>query len=155
MQTEVTGDNLRTFLPDAIELARQGEAVYHSMPSQQVQSMQSAFWLARQLRIVLEDCVQSAPPPARVQLIEALARAIDSSGNNALSKCTVVIGEGAGMDVLGRIWLPYDLPQVLAVLPFSMICIPFQSAARYQLAHSLVPPPLLQTILSMQTILST
>lgn len=112
LQVEVTGETLSTFLPDAIELARQGEAAHHSMPSQQLQSMQSAFWLARQLRIVLEGCVKSAPPQARVQLLEALARAIDSSGNDALSKCTVVIGEGAGMDILGRIWLPYDLPQV-------------------------------------------
>lgn len=112
MQADVTGDNLRTFLPDAIELARQGEAVHHSMPSQQLQSMKSAFWLARQLRIVLEECVTSQPPQARVHLMEALARAMDASGNDALKQCTIVIGEGAGMDVLGRIWLPYDLPQV-------------------------------------------
>lgn len=127
MQTEVSGEHLSTFLPDAIELARQGEAVHHSMPSQQLQSMQSAFWLARKLRIVLEECVQSAPPQTRVQLVEALARAIDSSGNDALSKCTVVIGEGAGMDILGRIWLPYDLPQVAlalpVVVPYTVLCV--------------------------------
>ena len=97
------------------------------MPSQQLQSMQSAFWLARKLRIVLEECVQSAPPQTRVQLVEALARAIDSSGNDALSKCTVVIGEGAGMDILGRIWLPYDLPQVAlalpVVVPYTVLCV--------------------------------
>lgn len=74
--------------------------------------MQSAFWLARQIRIVLEDCVKVQPPQERVKLVEALARAIDSSGNDAMTKCTVVIGEGTGMDILGRIWLPYDLPQV-------------------------------------------
>jgi hypothetical protein len=112
MQAEVTGDNLSTFLPDAIELARQGEAAHHSMPTQQLHSMQSAFWLAKQLRIVLEDVVKVQPPQAKIHLVETLARAIDSSGNDALSKCTVVIGEGAGMDILGRIWLPYDLPQV-------------------------------------------
>jgi Domain of unknown function (DUF4461) len=110
VQAEVTGKHLASFLPDAIELARQGDAVHHSMPAQQQQSMQSAFWLARRLRVVLEDPVRIRPPAERVVLLEALARAVDESRNSALSRCTIVIGEGAGIDVLGRVWLPHDLP---------------------------------------------
>lgn len=116
---------LADFLPDAIELARQGESVRHSLPSQQLQSIQSAFWMARRMRIVFDGAADTQTPSARIALLEALGRALDRSGNNALRDCTVTVGEGTGLDVLGRVWLPYDQetawPDVLAAVDVGLV----------------------------------
>lgn len=116
---------LADFLPDAIELARQGESVRHSLPSQQLQSIQSAFWMARRMRVVFDGAADTQTPSARVALMEALGRALDRSGNSALHDCTVTLGEGTGLDVLGRVWLPYDQeaawPGVLAAVDVGLL----------------------------------
>lgn len=108
VQREVAAQALADFLPDAIELARQGESVRHSLPSQQLQSIQSAFWMARRMHIVFDGTAESQSPTVHIALLEALGCALDRSGNSALRDCTVILGEGAGVDVLGRVWLPFD-----------------------------------------------
>ena len=125
MQRELAAEALSDFLPDAMELARQGEAVRHGLPCQQLQSIHSAFWLARHIRVTFDGAAKSQPPLSHIALLEALADAIDRSGNGALRNCTVTIGEGAGLDVLGRVWLPFDQegtwPEVLAAVDVAMV----------------------------------
>eukprot|EP00892_Ulva_mutabilis_P004857 jgi/Ulvmu1/2743/UM014_0200.1 len=124
-QRELTAEALTNFLPDAIELARQGEAVHHGLPSQQLQSMCSAFWLSRHMRIVFDGTADMQPLLTRITQLEALACAIDGSENAALRDCTVLIGEGVGLDVLGRVWLPFDWeemwPEVLRAVDVTLV----------------------------------
>lgn len=77
------------------------------------------------MRVTFDGAADTQPPMARILLVEALARAVDRSGNGALRNCTVTIGEGAGLDVLGRVWLPYDheeaWPEVLAAVDVGLV----------------------------------
>jgi hypothetical protein len=108
----VTATYLRHFLPDAIELARQAEAMHHGQPLQQLQSMRTAFSMARGIKIAFGGQAQQAGPLVQSQLLERLAVALDTAGstNRAVSHCTVIIGEGCGVDAWGRLWLDVRQP---------------------------------------------
>ena len=107
VQGVLSEERLSHFLPDAIELARQGEAVHHSLPAQQLQAMRSAFAMSRALNVTFAHPTAQVPPAERVALVECLARALDQAGGAAepVRDCTIVIGEASGIDALGRAWL--------------------------------------------------
>ena len=103
----VTAERLSHFIPDAIELARQGEAVHHGLPRQQLQTLRTAFSLSRRLNVTFAGDAQRAGTAAQVGLLESLARALDAAGpaGEAVRDCKVVLGEGGGVDAQGRAWL--------------------------------------------------
>jgi hypothetical protein len=108
----VSAETLRDFLPDATELARQGEAVHHSLPTQQLHAMRTAFHFARRLDVKFDGVASALQSAEKVHLLEALARAMDHSGNDLLRECVIVLGEGRGVDALGRVWLHYKVGEV-------------------------------------------
>lgn len=103
----MTAERLAHFIPDAIELVRQGEAVRHGLPRQQLQTLRSAFSLSRRLNVTFAGDAQRAGTPAQIGLLENLARALDGAGaaGEAVRDCKVILGEGGGVDAQGRVWL--------------------------------------------------
>ena len=113
VQDSVTAARLSHFLPDAIELARQGEAVHFGLPAQQLQALRSAFALSRSLNISFVGAAAGAAnAAARVGMLEDLARALDAAAPAAdgVRDCVLVIGEKDGVDALGRAWLSHAAP---------------------------------------------
>lgn len=70
MQGRLRTDQLRYFLPDAIELARQGEAAHHGMPAQQLQAMRSGFSHARGVKITFFGASQRVHISQQVRYLE-------------------------------------------------------------------------------------
>jgi Domain of unknown function (DUF4461) len=111
-QGVVSEARLSHFLPDAIELVRQGEAVRHGLPQQQLQALRSAFALSRSLNISFSGSASQAGPEWQAEMLEDLARAFDRAGGaaEAVHGCALVIGDVWGVDALGRAWLSHDAP---------------------------------------------
>ena len=112
-QGTVTAKRLSHFLPDAVELARRGEAVHHGLPTQQLQALRSAFFLHRRLSPKFDGAAAALPPQLQLELLERLGRAVDAAGAAAAAvrDAVLVIGDApvdTGVDALGRVWLPHS-----------------------------------------------
>jgi hypothetical protein len=101
---------LSHFIPDAIELARQGEAVHFGLPSQQLEALRSAFFFAHALSISFSGNATRLSTSLQVSLLEQLARSLDAAGDvaGAVCHCMIIIGDGQGVDAHGRLWLRHD-----------------------------------------------
>lgn len=106
------GHRLQPFLQDATELIRQGEAVQHGLPAQQVSAIRSALWLGRRLRVTFDADAELLSAVAHVSLLEALAGALDTAADADVSALTIIIGAGHGVDAFGRVWLPIGEDEV-------------------------------------------
>ena len=66
---------LLRFLPEAVEVARNGEAIEHSLPAQQLLAMRSAFSFGRKVKIIFDEEVDRLPPLEQCLLLEVCTNA--------------------------------------------------------------------------------
>ncbi|KAK9833576.1 hypothetical protein WJX81_007838 [Elliptochloris bilobata] len=96
--------SLRRFVPGAAGAQRE-RRLQQMTAAQELGAVRTALRVGRGVTVAFGGCVLGLAPHERVELLQRLAKALDSAQGARLRGVQVLLGEGYGVDNLGRLCL--------------------------------------------------